>query len=88
MEEISESDRFECKVINVISKGDWYGVTVEEIASGGRVYFGRTKPELFNYKPGDILYIGVKALTIELEDRTMEVSLYDADDNKLDWTII
>jgi len=88
MEGISESDRFECRVITVISKGDWYGVTVEEIDSGGRVYFGRTKPELFNYEPGDILYIGVKALPIELEDRTMEVSLYDADDNRLDWTII
>lgn len=88
MEGISESDRFECRVITVISKGDWYGVTVEEIASGGRVYFGRTKPELFNYEPGDILYIGVKTLPIELEDRTMEVSLYDADDNRLDWTII
>jgi hypothetical protein len=88
MEEISESDRFECRIINVINKGDWYGVTVEEIASGGRVYFGRTKPELFNYEPGDVLYIGVKKLAIPLEDRTVEISLYDADDNKLDWTII
>lgn len=88
MEDISESDRFECKIINVINKGDWYGVTVEEIESGGRVYFGRTKPELFNYQPGDVLYIGVKAVSVPLEDRTMEVSLYDKNDNRLDWTII
>lgn len=88
MEGINESDRFECKIITVISKGDWYGVTVEEIASRGRVYFGRTKPDRFNYVPGDTLFIGVKTLATPLEDRTMEVSLYDADDNKLDWTII
>lgn len=88
MDEINESDRFECKIINIISKGDWYGVTVEEIQSQGRVYFGRTKPELFQYEIGDILYIGVKKLSVELEDRTIEVSLYDKNDNKLDWTFL
>lgn len=88
MDEINESDRFECKIINIISKGDWYGVTVEEIQSQGRVYFGRTKPKLFQYEIGDILYIGVKKLSVELEDRTIEVSLYDKNDNKLDWTFL
>lgn len=88
MNEISESDRFECKIINIINKGDWYGVTVEEIGSKGRVYFGRTKPELFHYEIGDILYIGVKKLSIELEDRNIEVSLYDGNNSKLDWTFI
>ncbi|WP_407355978.1 hypothetical protein [Methanolobus sp. WCC5] len=88
MSEINESDRFECVIVNVIDTLIWKGVVVEEIESGGRVYFGKVRAEDFNYAPGDILYIGMKRLPHELEEMKMEVSLYDADDRRLDWTFL
>jgi hypothetical protein len=88
MTEINESDRFECVIVNVFDRIAWKGVVVEEVRSGGRVYFGRTLSEGFDHQPGDTLYIGVKPLVYPVEDRTMEVILYDADDNKLDWTYL
>ncbi|WP_340818729.1 hypothetical protein [Methanolobus sp. WCC4] len=90
MSEINESDRFECVIVNVIDTLMWKGVVVEEIESGGRVYFGKVKAEGFEYVPGDTLYIGLKRLPYEIEDMEieMEVSLYDADDKRLDWTFL
>ncbi|MCQ6963056.1 hypothetical protein [Methanolobus chelungpuianus] len=88
MAEVNESDRFECVIVNVFDKGMWKGVVVEEVRSGGRVYFGRTKAEGFNYEPGDSLFIGIRPLAYPMEERTMEVILYDGDDNKLDWTYL
>jgi len=90
MSEVNESDRFECVIVNVIDTLMWKGVVVEEVESGGRVYFGKVKADGFGYVPGDVLYIGVKRLSYELEDMdmSMEVSLYDADDNRLDWTFL
>jgi hypothetical protein len=90
MSEVNESDRFECVIVTVIDTLMWKGVTVEEVESGGRVYFGKIKPEGFDYVPGDILYIGVKRLPYDLEDMemSMEVSLYDASDKRLDWTFL
>ncbi|SFM19054.1 hypothetical protein [Methanolobus profundi] len=88
MTEVNESDRFECVIINVIDTLMWKGVVVEEIESGGRVYFGKVKAEGFNYGPGDVLYVGMKRLPQELEDLSMEVSLYDADNKRLDWTFL
>ncbi len=88
MAEISESDRFECVIVNIIDNLIWKGVVVEEVESGGRVYFGKTKAEGFEYVPGDTLFIGIKQIISDLEDLSMEVSLYDTDDNRLDWTFI
>ena len=88
MGELKESDRFECKVINVIDNLAWKGITVEEVKSEGRVYFARVIAENCDIKPGDTLYIGAKQITYDLEDKKMEVTLYDADDNKLDWTLV
>lgn len=88
MSEVNESDRFECVVVNVIDTLMWKGVVVQEIESGGRVYFGKVKAEGFAYGAGDILYIGVKPLPYELEEMKMEVSLYDADNQRLDWTFL
>ncbi|MDG6244023.1 MAG: hypothetical protein QCH31_06475 [Methanolobus sp.] len=88
MSEVNESDRFECIIVNVIDSLRWKGVVVEEIESGGRVYFGKIDPECFEYVPGDILYIGVKRLPYEFDEMKIEASLYDADDRKLDWTFL
>ncbi len=88
MSEVNENDRFECVIINVIDTLRWKGVVVEESGSGGRVYFGKVQAEGFNYAPGDILYIGVKRLAQEFEEMKMEVSLYDSEDRKLDWTFL
>ncbi len=88
MGELKECDRFECKVINVIENLVWKGVTVEEVKSEGRVYFARVKAENSDIKPGDTLYIGAKQITYDLKEKEMEVTLYDADDNKLDWTLV
>ncbi len=88
MSEVNESDRFECVIVDVIDTLMWKGVIVEEIESGGRVYFGKVRAEDFDYVPGDILYIGIKPLPYELEELKTEVSLYDADDNRLDWTFL
>ncbi|WP_292467583.1 hypothetical protein [Methanolobus sp.] len=88
MSEVNESDRFECIIVNVINTLIWKGVVVEEVESGGRVYFGKVKAEGFKYAPGDILYIGIKRLNSELEEMPMEVSLYDANDKRLDWTFL
>lgn len=88
MTEVNESDRFECVIVSVFDKGMWKGVVIEEVRSGGRIYFGRTKSEGFDYQPGDSLFIGIKPLVNPAEDRTMEVILYDAGDNKLDWTYL
>ena len=89
MTTISENDRFECKVVNIIENlKQWKGVTVEDVESGGRVYFAKVKAEDFNIVIGDSLYIGVKELPYGLEEMSMEVHLYDGEDNELDWTII
>ena len=86
MNEIREVDRFECRVVNVIKNLMWKGVTVEEKGTKGRVYFSRVNGDLdINY--GDTLYIGVKPV-YDIEGKTMEVTLYDAEDRKLDWTLI
>ncbi|AKB14297.1 hypothetical protein SAMN02910340_01838 [Methanosarcina thermophila] len=86
MNEIREADRFECRVVNVIKNLMWKGVTVEEKGTKGRVYFSRVNGDLdINY--GDTLYIGVKPV-YDIEGKTMEVTLYDAEDRKLDWTLI
>jgi len=86
MNEIREVDRFECRVINVIRNLIWKGITVEEKGTKGRVYFGRVNGELdINY--GDALYLGIKQV-YEIEDKTMRVTLYDAEDKQLDWTLV
>jgi hypothetical protein len=86
MNEIRETDRFECKVVNVVLNLAWKGITVEEVATKGRVYFGRVNGEL-EINPGDILYLGIRPV-YEVEDRTMRVTLYDSEDKKLDWTLL
>ncbi|AYK14241.1 MAG: hypothetical protein ACOX7X_06325 [Methanosarcina flavescens] len=86
MNEIREVDRFECRVVNVIKNLMWKGVTVEEKGTKGRVYFSRVNGEL-DINHGDTLYIGVKPV-YEIEGKTMEVTLYDAENKKLDWTLV
>jgi len=86
MNEIREVDRFECKVINVIQNMIWKGMTVEEKNTRGRVYFGRVNGEL-DINQGDTLHLGIRPV-YEVEDKTMRVTLYDAEDKKLDWTLI
>lgn len=86
MNEIRETDRFECVVLSVIQNLMWKGITVEEKDTKGRVYFGRVKGEL-DIKEGDTLYLGIRP-TYDIEDKTMKVFLYDAENNKLDWTLV
>jgi hypothetical protein len=86
MNEIREVDRFKCRVINVIKNMAWKGVTVEEIDTKGRVYFSRVNGEI-EINPGDIFYLGIKQI-YEIEDKTMTVTLYDAENKKLDWTLV
>jgi hypothetical protein len=86
MNEIRETDRFECRVMSVTQNLAWKGVTVEEVATKGRAYFGRVNGEL-EINPGDTLYLGIRPV-YEIEDKTMRVTLYDAEDKKLDWTLL
>ena len=86
MNEIRETDRFECQVINVIQNLVWKGVTVQETSTKGRVYFGRVNGEL-DINLGDTLYLGIRPV-YDMEDKTMRVTLYDAENNKLDWTLL
>lgn len=86
MNEIKETDRFECVVMKAIKNLAWKGVTVEEKTTKGRVYFGRVNGEL-EVKEGDSLYLGVKPL-YEVEGKSMRVTLYDAENTKLDWTLL
>ena len=86
MNEIREVDRFECQVINVIQNLIWKGLTVEEKSTKGRVYFGRVNGEL-DIKLGDTLYLGIRPV-YDMDDKTMRVTLYDAENNKLDWTLL
>lgn len=88
LSEINESDRFECVVINLIENISWIGVTVEDIHSGGRVYFGKVKADENEINVGDTLYLGAKPITYDLEEKEMEVSLYNADNERIDWTLI
>jgi hypothetical protein len=86
MNEIREADRFECQVINVIQNLVWKGVTVQEKSTSGRVYFGRVISEL-EINPGETLYLGIKPV-FEVEDKTMRVTLYNAENKQLDWTLV
>ena len=86
MNEIRETDRFECQVINVIQNLVWKGVAVQEKSTKGRVYFGRVSGEL-EINLGDTLYLGIRPV-YDTEDKTMRVTLYDAENNKLDWTLV
>ncbi|MDV0447208.1 hypothetical protein MsAg5_10870 [Methanosarcinaceae archaeon Ag5] len=85
--EILETDRFDCVVVNVIKTMMYKGVTIEDPFSKGRVYFGKV-PSDFDVEIDDVLYIGAKALGEEKDKGSMEVYLYDENDNKLDWTLI
>ena len=86
MDEIREADRFECQVINVIQNLVWKGVTVQEKSTSGRVYFGRVTGEL-EINLGETLYLGIKPV-FEVEDKTMRVTLYNAENKQLDWTLV
>jgi hypothetical protein len=86
MNEIRETDRFECQVINVIQNLVWKGITVQETITRGRVYFGRVNGE-FDINLGDTLYLGIRPV-YDIEDKSMRVTLYDAENNKLDWTLL
>ena len=86
MNEIRETDRFECQVINVIQNLIWKGVTVQEKSTSGRVYFGRVNGEL-EINLGDTLYLGIKQV-YDMEDKTMRVTLYDLENKQLDWTLL
>lgn len=86
MNEIHETDRFECQVINVIQNLIWKGVAVQETSTKGRVYFGKVNGEL-EINLGDILYLGIKPV-YDIEDKTMRVTLYDAENKQLDWTLL
>jgi hypothetical protein len=86
MNEIREADRFECQVINVIQNLIWKGVTVQEKSTSGRVYFGRVNGEL-EINLGDTLYLGIKQV-YDIEEKTMRVTLYNAENKQLDWTMV
>lgn len=86
MNEIREVDRFECKVTNVIQNLIWKGVTVEEISTKGRVYFGRVNGE-FSITQGETLYLGIRPV-YDTEEKTMRVTLYDVENRQLDWTLV
>ena len=86
MNEIREVDRFECRVLNIIPNLSWKGVTVEEKSTKGRVYFGRVNGE-HEINLGDTLYLGIRPV-YDIEDKTMQVTLYDADNKPLDWTVV
>lgn len=89
MGDIQDTDRFECKIVNIIDNLKiWKGVVVEDVDSGGRVYFGKVKADGFEKEIGDSLFIGVKELPYELEEMSIEVHLYDENDSELDWTIL
>lgn len=80
-----------CRVVNVIDNPLGYkGIVVEDIDTEGRIYFGRTKPKDCTLNQGDVAYVYVKPVNMAFEEdeRTMEVTLYDENNNKLDWTII
>ena len=85
--DILETDRFDCVVINVIKTLAYQGVTVEEPYSKGRVYFGKVSAD-FDVQVNDVLYISAKPLGEDKSHGSMEVYLFDEEDNKLDWTLI
>ncbi|MDR2943686.1 MAG: hypothetical protein LBU81_01100 [Methanosarcinales archaeon] len=85
--EILETDRFDCLVVNVIKTMTYQGITVEEPFSKGRVYFGKVPADI-GIEIGDTLFIGAKPLGEEKDQGSMEVYLYDEEDNNLDWTLI
>ncbi|MCL2142257.1 MAG: riboflavin kinase [Methanimicrococcus sp.] len=85
--EILETDRFDCVVVNVIKNMAYQGVTVEEPYSHGRVYFGKVSAD-FDVQVDDVLFIGIKPLGEDKSQGSMEVYLFDEEDNKLDWTLI
>lgn len=86
--DVDESDRFECVVINIIKNLSWIGVTVEDLHSGGRVYFGKVKTDENDINVGDTLYLGARPIPYDLEEKEMEVSLYNVDNERIDWTLI
>jgi hypothetical protein len=86
MNEIRETDRFECQVINVIQNLIWKGIAVQEKSTNGRVYFGRVNGEL-DINLGDTFYLGIRPV-YDVEDKTMRVTLYDAENKQLDWTLV
>ncbi|MBW6470567.1 MAG: hypothetical protein K0A90_05015 [Methanosarcinaceae archaeon] len=88
MSDVDESDRFECVVINIIKNLSWIGVTVEDLHSGGRVYFGKVKTDENDINVGDTLYLGARPIPYDLEEKEMEVSLYNVDNERIDWTLI
>lgn len=85
--EILETDRFDCQVVNVIKTMTYQGITIEEPFSKGRVYFGKVPADI-DIEVGDVLFIGAKPLGEEKNQGSMEVYLYDEEDNRLDWTLI
>ncbi|MDF1533024.1 MAG: hypothetical protein P1P69_00780 [Methanosarcinaceae archaeon] len=75
-------------MINIIKNLSWIGVTVEDLHSGGRVYFGKVKTDENDINVGDTLYLGARPIPYDLEEKEMEVSLYNVDNERIDWTLI
>ncbi len=85
--EVDPSDRFECRIVNIIDNLKWKGVTVEELVTKGIAYFARVSPEE-NLQLGDILYLRVRELPHDLDEMGAEIHLLDENDRKIDWAFI
>ncbi len=85
--EIYNKDRFRCVVKNIFYFENYKGITVEEPLSKGNIYFGKVSLDN-NISINDILYIGAEKLNTFENKNSMKVTLYDKDQNLLDWTLI
>lgn len=79
-----------CRVVSIKEHKEWNGVVMEEIKTKSRVYFPRL-PKECALELGDVFNVRIEKLPpelLEMDDRSMKVSLLDDEGNILDWTML
>jgi len=77
-----------CIVLNVIEAKAWRNVTVRDLKTKQRYFFGKVKSAPPEINIGDELYIGYEELPYDLPDGTEKIILMTLDGMLLDWAMI
>ena len=77
-----------CIVLNVMEAKAWRNVTVRDLKTKQKYFFGKVKSAPPEINIGDELYIGYEELPYDLPDGTEKIILMTLDGMLLDWAMI
>jgi len=77
-----------CIVLNVMEAKAWRNVTVMDLTTKQKYFFGKVKQEPPMINPKDELFIGYEDLPYDLPSGTHKIVLMTLDGMLLDWAMI